>query len=177
MATSLWLFNASLLNSKLFIFRFPTEGTQKHQNNRGNRKEWQMTQKCICSAKSQHWLNRPSSIRLKPKPIMKIKISLIHLFKKKKSIVWSFEAIGRYKKTLCSEMFVLVKNAGIKCYWWTFKFLVSTQKIHIFHLLTINSKLTHSLTHSLDFLIDCILKLDAGCPLLDSKQVTQSFTF
>lgn len=38
MTTSMWLFNASLLNSKLFIFRFPTEGTQKHQNNRGNRK-------------------------------------------------------------------------------------------------------------------------------------------
>lgn len=140
MATSLWLFNASLLNSKLFIFRFPTEGTQKHQNNRGNRKEWQMTQKCICSAKSQHWLNRPSSIRLKPKPIMKIKISLIHLFKKKKSIVWSFEAKGRYKKTLCSEMFVLVKNAGIKCSLFPprkYTFSICLQLI------------VHSLTHSL----------------------------
>lgn len=121
---------------------------------------------------------------------------------KVKSMVWSFKANRRYK-TLCSEMFVLVKNAAIKCYWWMFKFLVFTQKIYISHLLKVKSSfgslivkkkrsfiITHTHTPSnlaetqetksaqnafffpeADFIIGCILRLDAGCPLLDSKQV------
>lgn len=66
-----------------------------------------------------------------------MKVAMLEDFKVK-SMVWSFKANRRYK-TLCSEMFVLVKNAAIKCYWWTFKFLVFTQKIYISHLLKVKS--------------------------------------